>query len=97
VLRADEGEEPSMLAIPATARLSQLRRYQLVVDDRPHVPLRIAGVCLRRRGTVVALAFARGLPEGGARLDLCVEVAPEDAQLLERRLAALVEVRAMAP
>ena len=46
-----------MLAIPATARLSHLRHFSLLVDDRPEVPLRIAGTCLRRRGTVVALAF----------------------------------------
>jgi hypothetical protein len=85
-----------MLAIPATARLSQLRHFSLLVDDRPEVPLRIAGACLRRRGTVVALAFARGLPDGAARLDLSVEVAPEHAELLERRLSGLVEVRSLA-
>ena len=84
-----------MLAIPATARLSQLVRYTLLVDDRPEVPLRIAGTCLRRRGTVVALAFDRGLPDGAARLELSVEVAPEHANLLERRLAGLVDVRSL--
>ena len=85
-----------MLAIPATARLSHLRQYTMLVDDRPEVPLRIAVTCLRRRGTVVALAFDRGLPDGAARLELSVEVAPEHADLLERRLAGLVEVRSVA-
>jgi acetolactate synthase regulatory subunit len=85
-----------MLAIPATARLSHLRRFSLLVDDRPEVPLRIAVTCLRRRGTVVALAFDRGLPEGAARLELSVEVAPEHAELLERRIAGLVDVRSVA-
>jgi hypothetical protein len=85
-----------MLAIPATARLSQLRHFTLLVDDRPEVPLRIAVTCLRRRGTVVALAFDRGLPDGAARLELSVEVAPEHATLLEHRLAGLVEVRSVA-
>jgi hypothetical protein len=45
---------------------------------------------------VVALAFDRGLPDGAARLELSVEVAPEHADLLERRLAGLVEVRSVA-
>jgi acetolactate synthase regulatory subunit len=85
-----------MLAIPATARLSHLRHFSLLVDDRPEVPLRIAVTCLRRRGTVVALAFDRGLPEGAARLELSVEVAPEHAELLERRIAGLVDVRSVA-
>jgi hypothetical protein len=85
----------NMLAIPATARLSHLRHFTLLVDDRPEVPLRIAGTCLRRRGTVVALAFDRGLADGSARLELSVEVEPEHAELLERRLAGLVEVRSV--
>jgi acetolactate synthase regulatory subunit len=85
-----------MLAIPATARLSHLRHFSLLVDDRHEVPLRIAVTCLRRRGTVVALAFDRGLPEGAARLELSVEVAPEHAELLERRIAGLVDVRSVA-
>jgi acetolactate synthase regulatory subunit len=85
-----------MLAIPATARLSHLRHFSLLVDDRPEMPLRIAVTCLRRRGTVVALAFDRGLPEGAARLELSVEVAPEHAELLERRIAGLVDVRSVA-
>lgn len=84
-----------MLAIPATARLAHLRHFRMIVEDRPEVPLRIAGVCVRRRGTVVALAFARGLPDGCARLDLSVEVEPEHAALLELKLRGLVEVRAM--
>ena len=84
-----------MLAIPATARLSHLVRYTLLVDDRPEVPLRIAGTCLRRRGTVVALAFDRGLPDGAARLELSVEVDPQHAELLRHRLAGLVDVRSL--
>jgi acetolactate synthase regulatory subunit len=84
-----------MLAIPATARLSHLRQFTLLVDDRPEVPLRIAVTCLRRRGTVVALAFDRGLPDGAARLELSVEVEPQFAELLKHRLAGLVDVRSL--
>jgi hypothetical protein len=84
-----------MLAIPATARLSHLVHYSLLVDDRPEVPLRIAGTCLRRRGTVVALAFDRGYPDGAARLELSVEVEPPHAELLTRKLAGLVDVRSL--
>jgi hypothetical protein len=81
-----------MLIIPGTARLRDLRHLTLVVDDRPEVPARIAIACLRRRGTIVALAFERGLPDGTARLELSVEVQPRLAALLERRLAGLIEV-----
>jgi acetolactate synthase regulatory subunit len=84
-----------MLAIPATARLSHLVHYSLLVDDRPEVPLRIAGTCLRRRGTVVALAFDRGYPDGAARLELSLEVEPLHAELLTRKLAGLVDVRSL--
>jgi acetolactate synthase regulatory subunit len=82
-----------MQLIPGTAQPRELRHLRLVVDDRPEVPARIAITCLRRQGTIVALAYERGLAGGAARLDVAIEVSQRHARLLEQRLEQLVEVR----
>lgn len=64
----------------------------LVVSDRPEVPQRVMATCCRRQGTVLALAFERGGPDGTAELELAVDVDERLRRGLIDRIAGLVDV-----
>ena len=81
-----------MLVIPATAPLHRLCRITLTCTDIDDIPARVTATCARRCGVVVALAYARGRPDGTAELDLSVEVDERHRALLVGRLAGLVDV-----
>jgi acetolactate synthase regulatory subunit len=81
-----------MLALPATTNFTALSQLTLLVNDRPDVPQRVMATCCRRQGTVVALAFERGGPDGTAELELAVEVEPRLRRALIDRIAGLVDV-----
>jgi acetolactate synthase regulatory subunit len=81
-----------MLVVPATAPLHRLCHMTLDCIDRPDLPARVAATCARRGAVVMALAFARGRPEGRASLELCVDVDADRRGLLVGRLAGLVDV-----
>jgi acetolactate synthase regulatory subunit len=81
-----------MLVIPASAPLHRLCRITLTCGDRNDIPARVTATCARRCGVVVALAYARGRPDGTAELELSVEVDERHRELLVQRLAALVDV-----
>jgi hypothetical protein len=81
-----------MLVIPASTPLHRLCRITLTCGDRDDIPARATATCARRCGVVVALAYARGKPDGTAELELSVEVDERHRELLVHRLAGLVDV-----
>ena len=81
-----------MLVIPATAPLHRLCRITLTCTDSDDIPARVTATCARRCGVVVALAYARGRPDGRAELDSSVEVDNVTGRSSSARLAGLVDV-----
>jgi hypothetical protein len=81
-----------MLVIPAAAPLDRLCSITLTCTDRDDIPARVTATCARRRGVVVALAYARGRPDDTAELELSVDVDPRHRDLLLHRLQGLVDV-----
>lgn len=73
-----------------------IRRFSLLVDDRPETLLRVIGLCLRRRASVVELRYGRSRHPGWARVDLELTVSERHGRGLAERFGALVEVRDIA-